>query len=177
MKYLIVGRNFEVTDVMQTNIKSKLAKLEKFFLVNNAMECRVVITALKIGQKIEVTIPTNVAVLRAEVVNESLYNGIDEVIEKLEQQLRKAKTKMSRKNKQSFAAVLAMDQIRDDEKDAKDVLVKTKSIRVELMDLETAITSMTMLGHDFFIYKDVDTSDVAVVYKRKRGGFGLIEVI
>ena len=71
MKYLIVGRNFEVTDVMQTNIKSKLAKLEKFFLVNNAMECRVVITALKIGQKIEVTIPTNVAVLRAEVVNES----------------------------------------------------------------------------------------------------------
>lgn len=176
MEYQIIGRNIEITGAMKSVLEEKLARLEKFFLVNTAIDCRVVVTSLKVGQKIEVTIPTKVAVLRAEVENESLYNGVDEVIEKLVQQLRKAKTKMSRKNKESFATVLAMDEIKDVEADSKDILVKTKVITAELMDLDKAISSMTMLGHDFFIYKDGETSQIAVVYKRKKGGFGLIEV-
>ncbi len=176
MNYQIIGRNIEVTKAMEDSIKDKLANLEKFFIVKN-VDCRVVVTNQKIGQKIEVTIPTKIAIMRAEVTNENLYNGIDEVVEKLERQLRKAKTKMYRKNKESFATVLAMDEIRELEaEDEKDVLVKTKVIDVETMDLDKAIGSMTMLGHDFYIYRDSENGHIAVVYQRKKGGYGLIEV-
>lgn len=177
MKYQIIGRNIDVTSAMKEVIEEKLDLLQKFFLVSENVECRVVLSVLKIGQKIEVTIPTKVAVLRAEVVNENIYNGIDEAVDKLESQLRKAKTKMSRKNRDSFALVIAMDEIKEEEKeDENAVLVKTKSIKADMMDLDKAVSSMTLLGHDFFIYKDTETDKFSVVYKRKEGGYGLIEV-
>lgn len=177
MKYQIVGKNVEITVAMKKIIKEKLNSLKKFFLVSDNVDCRVVVSVHKIGQKIEVTIPTKVVTLRAEVTNENLYNGVDEAVARLEQQLRKAKSKMSRKNKESFGTVLAMDAIKEaKEKEENAIPVKTKRISVEPMDLDKAIGSMTLLGHDFFIYKDADINKVAVVYKRKNGGYGLIEV-
>lgn len=176
MKYTIVGKNIEVTEAMKNVIKDKLQVLEKFFLVDESVECRVLVRTYKVGQKIEVTIPTKVATLRAEVMDENIYNGVDAAVNKLVGQLRKAKTKMNRKNKEHLGTVLALDEINDEKKDEEEILVKTKVIEVELMDLDQAITNMTMLGHDFYIYKDSENENFAVVYKRKNGGYGLIEV-
>ena len=83
---------------------------------------------------------------------------------------------MNRKNKEHLGSVLALEEIADENKDEKEILVKTKVIEVELMDLDQAITNMTMLGHDFYIYKDSENENIAVVYNRKNGGYGLIEV-
>ena len=83
---------------------------------------------------------------------------------------------MSRKGKESFARAIALDAVDAVDEDAKDVLVRTKSIKVEELDIDTAIAQMTLLGHDFYIYRDDETEEVAVVYKRKQGGYGLIEV-
>ena len=175
MKYTVVGKNVEVTEAMKSVIQEKLKVLEKFFLVGEDVECRVLVRTYKVGQKIEVTIPTKVATLRAEVMDENIYNGVDAAVEKLAAQLRKAKAKMNRKNKEHLGTVLALDEIQEEKKDEKEILVKTKVIEVELMDLDQAITNMTMLGHDFYIYKDSENENFAVVYKRKNGGYGLIE--
>jgi putative sigma-54 modulation protein len=176
MKYTVVGKNVEVTEAMKNVIQEKLKVLEKFFLVGENVECRVLVRTYKVGQKIEVTIPTKVATLRAEVMDENIYNGVDAAVEKLAAQLRKAKAKMNRKNKEHLGTVLALDEIQEEKKDEKEILVKTKVIEVELMDLDQAITNMTMLGHDFYIYKDSENENIAVVYNRKNGGYGLIEV-
>ena len=176
MRYTVVGKNVEVTDAMKNVIQEKLKVLEKFFLVGENVECRVLVRTYKVGQKIEVTIPTKVATLRAEVMDENIYNGVDAAVEKLAAQLRKAKAKMNRKNKEHLGTVLALDEIQEEKKDEKEILVKTKVIEVELMDLDQAITNMTMLGHDFYIYKDSENENIAVVYNRKNGGYGLIEV-
>ena len=176
MRYTIVGKNIEVTEAMKNVIKDKLQVLEKFFLVDENVECRVLVRTYKVGQKIEVTIPTKVAPLRAEVMDENIYNGVDAAVEKLAAQLRKAKAMMNRKNKEHLGTVLALDEIQEEKKDEKEILVKTKVIEVELMDLDQAITNMTMLGHDFYIYKDSENENIAVVYNRKNGGYGLIEV-
>ena len=176
MKYTVVGKNVEVTEAMKSVIQEKLKVLEKFFLVGEDVECRVLVRTYKVGQKIEVTIPTKVATLRAEVMDENIYNGVDAAVEKLAAQLRKAKAKMNRKNKEHLGTVLALDEIQEEKKDEKEILVKTKVIEAELMDLDQAITNMTMLGHDFYIYKDSENENIAVVYNRKNGGYGLIEV-
>ena len=176
MKYQIIGRNVEVTEAMKNIIIDKISVLEKFFLLSDDVDCRIVVSTYKVGQKIEVTIPTKVATLRAEVMDDNIYNGVDEAVEKLEKQLRKAKTKMSRKNKESLSSVFAMESIIDEKQEETDTLVKTKNIKVEPMDLDRAIGNMTMLGHDFYIYKDVETGNISVVYTRKDKGYGLIEV-
>ena len=120
MKYTIVGKNIEVTEAMKNVIQDKLKVLEKFFLVGESVECRVLVRTYKVGQKIEVTIPTKVATLRAEVMDENIYNGVDAAVEKLQSQLRKAKTKMNRKNKEHLGAVLALDEIVEEKKDEQE---------------------------------------------------------
>ena len=177
MKCQIIGRGVSITKAMENRINDKLAGLDKYLVVSNGeVDCRVVINNLKLGQKLEVTISSKYVTLRAEVESEDLYSAIDDVYEKLEDQIRRAKTKMSRKGKESFARALVLDEVEALEDDKKDVLVRTKSVKVEEMDINDAIAQMTLLGHDFYIYKDEETEEVAVVYKRKKGGYGLIEV-
>ena len=119
------------------------------------------------------TIPTKFAILRAEVMDDDLYNAVDKVIDKLEDQIRRQKTRLTRKNKDSLAeAFLEDDEIYGSD---DDVVVKTKSIEPVEMSLDDAIMKMELLGHDFFIYTDDETQKIAVVYKRYDGGYGLIE--
>ena len=177
MKCQIIGRGVSITKAMENRINDKLSGLDKYIVVSNGeVDCRVVVNNLKMGQKLEITITSKYVTLRAEVEDLDLYNAIDTAYEKLEDQIRRAKTKMSRKGKESFSRAIAFDAVDAVEEDGKDVLVRTKSIKVEEMDIDSAIAQMTLLGHDFYIYKDDETEEVAVVYKRKQGGYGLIEV-
>jgi len=135
-------------------------------------------------KKVEVTIPTKNGNFRAEASDKELITAIDRVVDKLEAQIRKQKTKLfnaKRKNEkigfalnnayfegENEADVVAFD---DDE----DVVVREKQITPEAKDVDTAILEMEMLGHDFYIYRDMDTEQIHVVYKRKSGGYGVIE--
>ena len=178
MKYQIIGKNITVTDGISNAISKKLSRMEKYFLINEEVDCRVVISAHKNDQKVEITIFLPGFILRAEVSDEDLYAAIDLAIDKLQGQMRKIKTRMDRSNgKISLGHAIDFEQIEPDVELEKDVVIKTKSVYLEAMTLEEAINQMEALGHDFFLYLDKDDDKISVVYRRKNKDYGLIEAL
>ena len=173
MKVNIVGKNITVTPGISEKIQKKLNTLAKYFIIGEDDTANVLVRTYPTKQKIEVTIPTKHAILRAEVIDDDLYSAIDKVVDKLEDQIRRQKTRLSRRHKDSLAETFVDE---GKENSAKDVLVRTKVIDAEEMTLDEAIMRMEMLSHSFFIYRDVDAEKMAVVYKRFDGNYGLIEV-
>ena len=160
--------------IKMEKVSEKLSKLDKYFIVSENVEAKVLVRTYPYGQKIEVTIPTEYVLLRAEVVDQDLYNAIDLVIDKLEGQIRKYKTRLNRKSKDNKLAFnLASIEPLDDEEE--DVLVKTKTITPKPMDMEEAIMQMELIGHSFFVYRDTETDAISIVYRRNDGDYGLIE--
>ena len=174
MKVIIRGKNIALTQGIEDKVNKKLSTLDKYFIMSDDVEAKVLIRTYPVGQKIEVTIPTEYVLLRAEVVDNDLYNAIDLVIDKLEGQIRKYKTRLSRKSKDNKLAfnVASIEPLENQE---EDIVVKTKTINPKPMDLEEAIMQMELIGHSFFVYKDTETNLISVVYKRNDGGYGLIE--
>ena len=177
MKVQIYGKNITVTPAIAEKIEEKLNLLEKYFIIDETVVANVVVRVYPTKQKIEVTIPTKYAVLRAEVTHDDLYAAIDLAVDKLEDQIRRQKTRLNRKNKEKLAmAFLESEPLAiDDMDEGEDELVRTKTITPTDMDLDEAIMRMEMVNHSFFIYRDLETKEVAVVYKRYDGGYGLIE--
>ena len=175
MKVQIYGKNITVTPAIAEKIEKKLNHREKYFIIDENVIANVVVRVYPNKQKIEVTIPTKFAVLRAEVVHDDLYAAIDLAIDKLEDQIRRQKTRLTRKNKEKLAYAFLETEELDEEYDEADEVVKTKSIVPDTMELDEAIMRMEMLNHNFFIYRDDETKEIAVVYKRHDGGYGLIE--
>ena len=127
-------------------------------------------------QKVEVTIPLKTVILRAEETREDLYAAIDVVVDKLERQIRKNKTKLqSKKMKEIFSRDFMFESIEKVEEENEDKIVKRKKVEVKPMSEEEAILQMELLEHQFYIFKDSETDKVAVVYKRKEGNYGIIE--
>ncbi|WP_249029813.1 ribosome hibernation-promoting factor, HPF/YfiA family [Tannockella kyphosi] len=174
MKIIVRGKNIEITDAIEAKVAEKLTKLDKYFIVSDEVEAKVLVRVYPYGQKIEVTIPTEYIMLRAEVVDDDLYNAIDQVIDKLEGQIRKYKTRLSRKSKEHKLA-LNLSEVADDDQEEEDVLVKVKTINPKPMDMEEAVMQMELIGHSFFVYRDTETEKVSVVYRRFDGEYGLIE--
>ena len=174
MRITLRGKNIEITEAIEEKVGEKLSKLDKYFIVSENVEAKVLVRTYPYGQKIEVTIPTEYVLLRAEVVDQDLYNAIDLVIDKLEGQIRKYKTRLNRKSKDNKLAFnLASIEPLDDEEE--DVLVKTKTITPQPMDMEEAIMQMELIGHSFFVYRDTETDAISIVYRRNDGDYGLIE--
>lgn len=174
MKVIVRGKNIELTEGIETKITKKLSMLDKYFIMSDNVEAKVLIRVYPLGQKIEVTIPTEYVLLRAEVVDDDLYNAIDLVVDKLEGQIRKYKTRLSRKSKDNKLA-FNVASIEPLEKEEEDVIVKTKTISPKPMDMEEAIMQMELIGHSFYVYRDTETNLISVVYKRRDGNYGLIE--
>ena len=167
MKITLRGKNIEITEAIEEKVSEKLSKLDKYFIVSENVEAKVLVRTYPYGQKIEVTIPTEYVLLRAEVVDQDLYNAIDLVIDKLEGQIRKYKTRLNRKSKDNKLAfnLASIEPLEDEE---EDVLVKTKTITPKPMDMEE-------IGHSFFVYRDTETDAISIVYRRNDGNYGLIE--
>ncbi len=175
MKVNIVGKNVTVTEGIKDKVTKKLNGLTKYYIIEESDEAKVLIRTYPLKQKIEVTIPTKYSILRAEVVADDLYEAIDLVVDKLEDQIRRQKTRLQKKNKASLAEAFLDYGLLEDEMDVEDEVVKTKSVVPQEMSLDEAIMNMELIGHDFYIYTDDETEKIAVVYKRNDGGYGLIE--
>lgn len=172
MKVYVHGKNVEVTEGMKNKLETKLSFLTKYFVIDEDTTANVVVSILPTKQKIEVTIPTKFGILRAEVAHDDFYSAIDLVIDKLEDQIRRQKTRLSRsKNKDS----LAESFVNSTDYNEEEIVVKSKVIKPEPMELDEAIMRMEMLGHSFFIFKDIGSDATNVVYQRYDGGYGLIE--
>ena len=169
MKITLRGKNIEITEAIEEKVSEKLSKLDKYFIVSENVEAKVLVRTYPYGQKIEVTIPTEYVLLRAEVVDQDLYNAIDLVIDKLEGQ-----TRLNRKSKDNKLA-FNLASIEPLEEEEEDVLVKTKTITPKPMDMEEAIMQMELIGHSFFVYRDTETDAISIVYRRNDGDYGLIE--
>ena len=175
MKLNIRGDKLVVTDSIKAYIEEKVNKLNKYF-DNDDIEAKIVIKVANNREIIEVTIPTNKYTLRAEERNEDLYAAIDLVVDKLERQIRKNKTKLNDRYKKESFMDFNFDFIEEFEnaKDEEELIVKRKAIDIKPMDEEEAILQMELLNHDFFVFKNLDEECTSVLYKRKDGKFGII---
>lgn len=177
MKYQIIGKNIKITEGISAAIEKKLKKMDKYFLINDEVECRVVCSAHELEQRIEVTIFLPQMPLRAEVSNPDLYAALDIAVDRLEGQMRKIKTRMDRSNnRMSLGEAIDFANIEaEKEPEEKDVVVRAKSYYLTAMDIDEAITRMQALGHDFFLYLDKEDDRISVVYNRRDGGYGVIQ--
>lgn len=171
MKIVISGKNIEVTNALKETVEKKLGKLEKFF--HKDVLANVTLSVQKNRQIIEVNIPFAGAILRAEEWSIDLYQAIDDVVELLERQIRKHKTKLERRK--HSGETIRFENVTEIEEEFKPKLVKTKRFAIKPMDEEEAILQMELLRHDFFVFRNSDTEEVNVIYKRKDGNYGLIE--
>lgn len=174
MKYNIRGDKIKVTTAIKEYIETKLDRLNKYYENSENLECRVVIRAKNNLQSIEVTIPAQKFILRAEVIDKDLYAAIDLVVDKLEGQIRKNKTRL--KNRYEKVEIKEMSfEFETDEEENLDI-VKRKDIDTKPMDEEEAILQMQLLNHDFFVFKNIEEECVSVLYKRKDNKYGIINV-
>jgi putative sigma-54 modulation protein len=173
MKYNIRGDKMVITDAIKDYAETKLGKLEKYFK-DEGITANVLAKVRGNSQIVEVTIPTSKFILRSEEENEDLYAAIDLVTDKLERQIRKNKTRLNKSVKDNIKEFNFDFEI-EKEEESKEKIVKRKNIEMKPMDEEEAILEMELLGHNFFVYKDMDTDNICVLYKRKDGNYGLIE--
>ncbi|MCQ2792571.1 MAG: ribosome-associated translation inhibitor RaiA [Bacilli bacterium] len=176
MKISIIGKNVRVTPGIKSAIEKKFSKFNKYF-DRDDVSGRVLIRTYPVGKKLEITIFTPKMIFRAEAVDHDLYNAMDIASEKLEGQMRKLKTRITKKQKrQSIAESIYLEKIKAEKLKREDEeLVRTKSIYLEPMTVDEAIARMDAIDHDFFLYLDVDENKISVVYRRVDGGFGLLE--
>ena len=164
-----------VTDSIKNYVETKLDRLNKYFTEDD-LTANVLTKVRGNRQIVEVTIPTDKFILRSEEENEDLYAAIDLVSDKLERQIRKNKTKLSKRNKiNNKYEYLNFDYEIDKDEEDEGNIVKRKHFDMKPMDEEEAMLELELLGHEFFVYKDMHTNNVCVLYKRKNGGYGLIE--
>lgn len=177
MELNIRGDKLVVTKAIKDYIIDKMAKLDKYFDNNKNIKGEVIVRVKNKEQIIEVTVPTNKFTLRAEEKHNDLYAAIDLVIDKLERQIRKNKTKLNKKYKNIMQLDINTDfEVKEEEEANTYEVVKRKNITTKPMDEEEAILQMELLNHDFFVFKNVDEECVSVMYKRKDGDFGIINV-
>ena len=172
MKYVITGRGTNVTDGLRSAIEEKLGKLEHYFAPDT--EVHVTLKVEKDRQKVEVTVPVKGHIIRAEQVSDDMYVSIDLIEDIIERQLRKYKTKIvdSKQNVGSFTSEFMQE---DDYEDEDVKVIRTKRFAVKPMDPEEACVQMELLTHSFYVFRNAETDEVNVVYKRKGGDYGLIE--
>ena len=172
MKFIISGKNIDITEGLKSAIQDKIGKLEKYFTPET--EVHVTLSVEKERQKIEVTIPVKGSIIRSEQVSNDMYVSIDLVEEIIERQLKKYKNKIV--DKQQANSFFQQSFIDDDDTEEEDIkIVRTKKFDIKPMYAEDACIQMELSGHNFFVFCNAETDQVNVVYKRKGNTYGLIE--
>lgn len=175
MELNIRGDKIAVTKSIKDYITEKMERLNKYFENAKNIKASVIIRVKNNEQIIEVTVPTSKFTLRAEEKHADLYAAIDLVIDKLERQIRKNKTRLNDKYKNIIQFGIPVLEENDEEEEELKI-VKRKNIDTKPMDEEEAILQMELLNHDFFVFKNVDEECVSVMYKRRDGNYGIINV-
>ncbi len=174
MKFNIMGRKMTVNEKNSEYIKKKLSKLDKFF--KSEAEARVVIGTVKDREYIEATIYYEGIIFRAEVIDSEIFAAADKAVDIIERQIRKNKTKLEKRtHKEAFSADLQDFDDATEEEAPEFTIVKRKRFQVKPMSAEEAVLQMNLLGHNFFVFKNQDTDEMNVLYKRKDGNYAIIE--
>ena len=164
-KFHIRGENVAITDAIRDYAETKLSKLEKYFSEDVTVHVTAKVYPNK-QAKAEVTIPSKAVTLRAEETSDNWYASLDLVVDKLERQMRKHKTKVQKRNR--------VEKAHDNSDIDVETIARIKELDIETMSPQDAIEQMDLLGHDFFMFINEDTAHVSVVYRRKDGSTGLL---
>lgn len=178
MKFKIIGRKYDLTDKIKDYVEKKLGKLDKFF--REESEARVVIGTIKDNDYIEATIYAGGMMYRAEASDKEILVAIDKIVDVIERQIRKNKTRLEKKIKRDATLdnmLISGAPYTGGEETKEFEIVKTKRFTVKPMSIEEAILQMNLLGHSFFVFKNQETEEMNVVYKRKDGKYAVIESI
>ncbi len=170
MKMNFTARQMRVYDSVKEMAQKKLSKFDKFFADEAEMD--ITFSMPNELEKVEITIRSQGFVFRAEEASESFATSVDRAIDALERQIRKNKTKLQRKIREEGFALLDAELPDVEEEFYGNIKVKTFPFKP--MNVEEAILQMNLVGHDFYVFKDAETLETCVVYKRKAGGYGLI---
>ena len=174
MKFIISGRNIEITPGLRQAVEQKLGKLERYFTPET--EIIVTLSVEKERQKIEVTIPVKGNIIRSEQVSSDMYVSIDLVEETIERQLKKHRQKLITKQQAADSDFKQAFLDAEDEEDVEQIkIVRSKKFDMKPMYAEDACIQMDLLGHDFFVFRNAETDEINVVYKRRGNTYGLIE--
>lgn len=178
MKFNIIGRKIEVKDNVRDYVEKKLSKLDKFF--RDEPTARVVLGTIKDNDYIEAQINAGGMIYRAEVEDKEILAAVDRIVDIIERQIRKNKTRLAKRLRDGAAAdnqLISGVSYVDEEDNREFEIVKRKRFSVKPMLAEEAILQMKLLGHNFFVFKNIETSEMNVVYERKDGKYALIESI
>lgn len=171
MKTRISLRKIELSDEQKQMLVKKIDKLGKFF--NDEAQADIVVGSQREKKIVEVTIRTANMIYRAEERSDEVYNAADEIVESIERQIRKNKTRLAKQLKTGIKPEFYEEKTEEAESEIK--IVKTKTHHVKPMNAEEAVLQMNMLGHAFFVFLDSETNCTSIVYRRKDGNYGLIE--
>ena len=174
MKYQIVCNGQKLSQVVQENMVAELSRLEKLLFKSEEFECRIVVKFRNNKSKVEITIPTPFLLLRSEVEANDLMDAVEIARDKLVAQIDKVKSRLDRSsNKVNLGRTFGMNE---EEEEVEEIYVKNKTIKPQAMTLDDAIMQMDSLDHDFYIYEDIEDHTLSVVYRRKDGGYGVIDI-
>lgn len=176
--FTVRGKNIEITPALRDYVERKVGKLTKYF--DTVGEITVLLTVTKGCHIVEVTLPVQGILLRGEESTMDMYTSIDLVVEKLQRQIHKYKTRLAKRLKKGSFKVAESEVANntneyEQEENGEYPVVKTKRFAIKPMDIQEAIMQMNLLNHEFFVFRDARTEEVNVVYKRKDGNYGLIE--
>ncbi|QEH70646.1 ribosome-associated translation inhibitor RaiA [Cellulosilyticum sp. ST5] len=175
MKYNISGKNIELTAALENAVEEKIVKLDKYF--NDSVMAQITLSVEKLSHIIEITIPFNGSVLRAEVEGKNMYNIMDDAVAVIEKQINKYKNRLRDKHRNTVSEFTPSFLEEDASDEVALKIEKTKKFAIKPMSAEEAVLQMELVGHNFFVYLDGETEEVNVVYKRKNGTYGLIEPV
>lgn len=174
MKYQIVCNGQKLSQPVQDKMIAELSRLEKLLFKSEDFECRIVVKFRNDRSKVEITIPTPFLLLRTEVEANDLLDAVEIARDKLTGQIEKVKSRLDRSsNKVNLGRTFG---IADEDEEVEEIYIKNKTIHPRAMTLDDAIMEMDSIDHDFYIYEDIEDHTLSVVYRRKEGGYGVIDI-
>lgn len=173
MNYIISGRSIVLTEALKDYAKAKIGKVERFF--EPSTEVHITFSIQKDRKIVEVTIRYRGIVFRVEEENTDMYAALDKASDILERQIRKNRTRLAKKmydNPLKYEGIF-----KDDSKDKEEEydIIKSKSFSLKPMDVDEALLQLNLVGHTFFVFVNAKSNKVNVVYRRKFGGYGILE--
>jgi len=174
MRITISGKNIDITEGLRSAVEDKITRLEKYFTPDTIVNVTLSVNR-KRHQKMEVTIPVKGNIIRAEQESDDMYVTIDLVVEVIEAQLKKYRQKLvsQQQNGGNFKQEFLDSGSVEEEGEVQ--IIRSKKFGMKPMFPEDACVQMELLGHNFFVFRNAESDEVNVVYKRKDGNYGLIE--
>ena len=177
MRFIFTEKKMNATDDLRAYAEKKIGKLDRFF--RDESDAYVTFSIERGRHKVEVTIKNNGMFYRVTEVTNDMYASIDSAVAAVERQIRKNKTRLEKRLRDgAFEREIKPFDIADDEEENSFEIIRTKRFSIKPMSPEEAILRMNLLGHEFFVFKNQEENEeFAVVYRRKQGGYGLIDCV